>query len=44
MSDADPNTAVMMQVPDLGAFVRVLLPVGLGGGNTITFGTWLAAP
>jgi hypothetical protein len=31
----------MMQVPDLGAFVRVLLPVVLEGGDTITFGTWL---
>ena len=41
LSEPDPNRAVMMQVPDLGAFVRVLLPVSLEGGDTITFGTWL---
>ena len=31
----------MMQVPDLGRFVRVLLPVHLTDGYTVTFGTWL---
>lgn len=41
MNHSDPTTAVMMQVPDLGAFVRVLLPVALVGGDTITFGVWL---
>lgn len=32
----------MMQVPDVGAFVRALLPVRLTGGHTITFGVWIA--
>lgn len=41
MSDHDPNVAVMMQVPNLGAFVRCLLPVRLTGGHTVTFGVWL---
>jgi hypothetical protein len=41
LSDADANGSVMMQVPDLGAFVRVLLPVHLSGGYSVTFGTWL---
>lgn len=31
----------MMQVPDLGAFVRALLPVRLVGGHTVTFGVWV---
>ena len=31
----------MMQVPGLGGFVRVLLPVHLTDGYTVTFGTWL---
>lgn len=38
MSHPDANTSVMMQVPDVGAFVRVLLPVSLVGGDTLTFG------
>lgn len=41
MSHSDPTTAVMMQVPEVGAFVRVLLPVALVGGDTVTFGLWL---
>lgn len=40
-SDADPNSAVMMQVPDAGAFLRALLPVQLTGGYTVTFGVWI---
>ena len=28
-------------VPELGAFVRCLLPVRLEGGHTITFGVWV---
>ena len=40
-SDPDPNRAVMMQVPDVGPFVRALLPVRLSGGYTLTFGLWL---
>ena len=38
---ADPNQSVMMQTPGVGAFVRVLLPVRLTGGHTVTFGVWL---
>jgi hypothetical protein len=41
-TDPDANRAVMMQIPDLGAFVRVLLPVHLTGGYTLTFGLWIA--
>jgi hypothetical protein len=33
---------VLMQVKDVGSFVRVLLPVRLSGGYTVTFGTWLS--
>ena len=32
----------MMQVPNIGPFVRSLLPVRLKGGFTVTFGVWLA--
>lgn len=32
----------MMQVPNVGAFVRALLPVKLTEGHTVTFGVWLA--
>lgn len=38
----DPNAAVMMMVPGLGAFVRALLPVQLTGGHTVTFGVWVS--
>jgi len=41
MSHDDATTSVMMQVPGVGAFVRVLLPVALVGGVTLTFGVWL---
>ncbi len=41
MDDDDANKAVMMQVPGIGPFVRVVLPVILIGGHTITFGLWL---
>lgn len=41
MTKKDPSRAVMMQVPGVGAFVRVLLPVRLTGGFTVTFGLWL---
>ena len=41
MSHADPQTSVMMQVPDVGPFVRALIPVALTGGSTVTFGVWL---
>jgi hypothetical protein len=32
---------VLMEVRDVGAFVRVLVPVRLTGGYTITYGVWL---
>lgn len=41
MSHADARSSVMMQVPDLGAFIRALLPVTLTGGFTLTFGVWI---
>jgi hypothetical protein len=31
----------MMLVPEVGAFVRALLPVQLTGGYTVTFGVWV---
>jgi hypothetical protein len=40
-TDEDPNAAVMMLVPDVGAFVRALLPVQLTGGHAVTFGVWV---
>jgi hypothetical protein len=41
MSHAEPRSSVMLQVPGVGRFVRVLLPVALTGGFTVTFGLWL---
>ena len=40
-TEEDPNAAVMLMVPDVGAFVRALLPVRLTGGHTVTFGVWV---
>jgi hypothetical protein len=42
MSHANARDSVMMQVPNIGAFVRALLPIKLTEGHTITFGVWLA--
>ena len=42
MSHDDANTSVMMQVPNVGPFVRCLLPVRLTGDHAVTFGVWLA--
>lgn len=42
MSEDDPNRAVMMQVPEVGPFVRCLVPVQLTGGYAVTFGVWLS--
>ena len=33
---------VLMQVQGVGAFVRVLVPVKLTGGYSVTFGPWLS--
>ena len=38
------ETEVHMQVEGVGAYVRVLLPVRLTGGYTLTFGIWLEVP
>ena len=42
MSHTDAKSAVMMQVPGIGAFVRALLRVQLDTGDTVTYGVWLA--
>jgi hypothetical protein len=44
MSHGSAQDSVMMQVPNVGAFVRALLPVKLTEGRTVTFGVWLAIP
>jgi hypothetical protein len=33
---------VLMQVKDLGSFIRILVPVKLTGGYTVTYGAWLS--
>ena len=33
---------VLMQVLGIGAFVRILVPVKLTGGYTVTYGAWLS--
>ena len=33
---------VLMQVEGIGAFVRVLIPIKLTGGFTLTYGAWLS--
>ena len=40
-SEPDANRAVMMQVPEVGPFLRAVLQVQLSGGYTLTFGLWL---
>ncbi|WP_278236340.1 DUF2199 domain-containing protein [Isoptericola sp. AK164] len=40
-TDPDPTQAVMMQVPDVGPFVRALPPIRLDGGHTFTYGVWV---
>jgi hypothetical protein len=42
MSHDTANESVMMQIPNVGAFVRALLPVKLVGGDSVSFGVWLA--
>jgi len=41
LSHLDAQTSVMMQIPEVGPFVRALIPVALTGGHTVTFGVWL---
>jgi hypothetical protein len=33
---------VLMAVKDIGSFVRILIPVKLSGGYTVTYGAWLS--
>jgi hypothetical protein len=33
---------VLMQVQGVGEFVRILIPIKLTGGYTVTFGAWLS--
>ena len=42
MSDPNAREAVMIYVPEVGAFVRALLPIHLSGGYKLTYGVWLA--
>lgn len=42
MDHVNARDADMMQVPNVGAFVRGLLPVHLTEGQQITYGVWLA--
>jgi hypothetical protein len=42
MDHTNPRDADMMQVPNVGAFVRALLPVHLTEAHQITYGVWLA--
>ncbi len=41
MTHSTPGESVMMQSPGVGAFVRVLLPIQLTGGYSLTYGLWL---
>lgn len=41
MTHQTPGQSVMMQVPNVGSFVRVLLPIQLTGGFSLTYGLWL---
>lgn len=42
LSDPDPSTATLMQIPNISPFVRALLPVKLQGGHEFRFGVWIA--
>ena len=41
MSHDTADESMMMQVPGAGNYVRVLLPIRLDDGTSITYGTWL---
>ena len=41
MTEPDPDRAVMMEHPYLGAFIRALLPVQLADGHSVTYGVWV---
>jgi hypothetical protein len=38
MTGGTPRESVMMEVPNVGAFVRVLFPIRLTGGFSLTYG------
>ncbi|MGN6634465.1 MAG: DUF2199 domain-containing protein [Oryzihumus sp.] len=40
-TNPDPAAAVMIVVPNVGAFLRALLPVHLAEGHTLTYGIWV---
>jgi hypothetical protein len=42
LSDPDPNKAALMQIPNVGPFIRALLPVKLEGGHELRYGVWVA--
>src|SRR4051794_79847 len=42
LSEPDPNKATLMQIPNIGPFVRALLPVKLEGEHEVRFGVWIA--
>jgi hypothetical protein len=42
LSEPDPSKATLMQIPNIGPFVRALLPVKLEGGHEFRFGVWVA--
>lgn len=42
MTGTDAEKSVLMQVQNVGTFVRTLLPVRLTGGFTVTYGVWVA--
>lgn len=44
MSHDTPVESVMMQVQDVGCFIRVLLPIHLEDGDKLTYGVWLGVP
>jgi hypothetical protein len=42
MDHTNPRDADMMQVPNLGAFIRALMPIHLAEKHKITYGVWLS--
>jgi hypothetical protein len=41
LSHGDPETSTMMQIPQVGQFLRALLPIRLTGGFVLTYGLWV---
>lgn len=41
LSAGTAREASLMQVPDLGCFVRAQLPIKLTGGYSLTYGVWV---